>query len=888
VICVQDPAALGRVIDWLALIVERRDLSLAAPADPNGRAITALLDAVSREFADFREVVAGAREAGRRNAEELGTVVRSAGEQGELVRVTAAAAAEAEHGAASTADAADALHDLTQVAARAANEASGRLGAINGELDELLRQLTAGDGPLGEMRESTEGVARFITTLARLSRHAQLLGVNASIEAAHLAEAGSRFGIVAQEVRKLSMSTRESKTDVARIAAELRQSTGHIAAAVIDFKGATTGSALEIGGATDALSRTRQVIDDFEKLVATVADIAGTQSMAVQAISSSIERISHHADQAADASREAARLDVDSLLDRAQTRLDRWKLREYHPSATVAAKPLMGWIAALMNGTDNAGTDSAARTELDSTTEGAPLVAAVQTLLAHVSAEQRDVLTDVIQVAIAAARNGYAWRSISESLRSLRDEIELVRATVGESVGAAHTSADLAAQMQMLVGTIGTQYDSALQLLGGASARILHMTASVQEIDTFVGSMGAAAARADRIMGLIETLSAETDLLSLNAAIEAAHAGDLGLGFSVIAEEIRALARSTNDSTSNVSQLVARIRRLSEDLRTSIGAAAASMNDVEASAAGARSAIGNLGGSFESATERAADVSRTASEQTRALGRVLENINRSGSALDLNAATASDRSRLELAMLGSRAHTIAARRRRGTVIECVRELTETLCMRLEETIVAALGNGRISTNQLFDVGYEPIAGLKIASLARLFDVSRVPQAGFTPTKYATPWDAVIDEAMVDVLSRGWDEANAAGVLPVAIFISDLNGLWYAYPRQKIAAWTNDPAADNLGNRIKRLVEDEYTLRVGRTGLGRQAAELGPRSSYDAFRAAGCQLARTAIRPWAGYVYARDTSAVCNEVAMAVYAGDLRHSTLRVCYDANLV
>ena len=240
-ICVQDPAALGRVIDWLALIVERRDLSLAAPADPNGRAITALLDAVSREFADFREVVAGAREAGRRNAEELGTVVRSAGEQGELVRVTAAAAAEAEHGAASTADAADALHDLTQVAARAANEASGRLGAINGELDELLRQLTAGDGPLGEMRESTEGVARFITTLARLSRHAQLLGVNASIEAAHLAEAGSRFGIVAQEVRKLSMSTRESKTDVARIAAELRQSTGHIAAAVIDFKGATTG-----------------------------------------------------------------------------------------------------------------------------------------------------------------------------------------------------------------------------------------------------------------------------------------------------------------------------------------------------------------------------------------------------------------------------------------------------------------------------------------------------------------------------------------------------------------------------------------------------------------------------------------------------------------------
>ena len=119
-------------------------------------------------------------------------------------------------------------------------------------------------------------------------------------------------------------------------------------------------------------------------------------------------------------------------------------------------------------------------------------------------------------------------------------------------------------------------------------------------------------------------------------------------------------------------------------------------------------------------------------------------------------------------------------------------------------------------------------------------------------------------------------------------MSDLNGLFYAYPRQKIAGWTNDPASDVLGNRIKRLFEDEYALRVGRWGLGAKVAGLGPRTTYEQFRSAGCDLGRSARRPWGGFVYSRDTSLVCNEVVMALYVRDMRHSTLRVCYDPNLI
>lgn len=883
------PASAGSAADqatiaWLASIAERHDLSVPPPADDaNATAILVLLETLSREFADYREVVAGAQDAARRNADHLGQGVRAADEQSALARATGAAAAEAGTGAALMADAAAALQGLAHAAAGASAEAGANLESIDGALGILVARLAEVDAPLAQMHHSTAGIAAFQTTLARLSRRAQLLAVNAQIEASHLAEAGSRFAIVAQEVHKLSTSTRNSRADVAQIVADLSQATDHVALAARESKDATAAVGREIAGAGEALTDSRRGIDEFERMVATIADVAGTQSMALEAIGSAVEQIRQNADEAASASREAARLDLDSLLERARTRVERWILRDGNPPGVPGDGEFERWIACV-----SGGTNAAATAGVDADPELRALVVAVRSLLEGVAADQRGILGDVVQAAVAVSRSGYAWRAISEALAGVSSEIEVVRATIGESANAARTLADVATGMRTLGDTIRNTYDSALVLLAGALTRIPAITGSVHAIDGFVESMGAAAARADQIMGLIDTLSSETDLLSVNAAIEAAHAGDLGLGFGIIAEEIRSLASSTNDSTVNVSKLVASIGAMSGSLQASVGTAAASAEDVGTSAERVRAAITTLGAAFDSALERAADVSSTALDQTRALDRVLEDVNRSGSASEAQATRATDCERLELAMLGSRAHAIAARRPLGTVIERIRAFSEKLSESVETTLEAALTKGLLTPERLFDFTYHPIEGSEIAALARLFDVSRVPESGFTPPKFATPWDALVDEAVLDVLASGWDEAVAADLSPVGIFVSDLNGFFYAYPRQKIAAWTGDAATDNTGSRIKRFFEDEYTLRVVRTGLGPQAAELGARCTYDQFRAAGSELARSAERPWGGFVYARDTKVVCNEVVMALYVRDRRHGSLRVCYDPNLI
>lgn len=93
---------------------------------------------------------------------------------------------------------------------------------------------------------------------------------------------------------------------------------------------------------------------------------------------------------------------------------------------------------------------------------------------------------------------------------------------------------------------------------------------SAEEIQTFVTNgdekitntnnlLGEVSSSLEEIQGLVSVIGAisdQTNILSMNAAIESAHAGDAGKGFAVVAEEIRTLAETTNDSAKKIKQTV--------------------------------------------------------------------------------------------------------------------------------------------------------------------------------------------------------------------------------------------------------------------------------------------------------------------------------------------
>ncbi len=84
--------------------------------------------------------------------------------------------------------------------------------------------------------------------------------------------------------------------------------------------------------------------------------------------------------------------------------------------------------------------------------------------------------------------------------------------------------------------------------------------------DSIIESMQANIEEVDKISVLINGIAEQTNLLALNAAIEAARAGESGRGFSVVAEEIRALSEQTKESSVNINKLVGNVLGNSKNL----------------------------------------------------------------------------------------------------------------------------------------------------------------------------------------------------------------------------------------------------------------------------------------------------------------------------------
>jgi len=108
------------------------------------------------------------------------------------------------------------------------------------------------------------------------------------------------------------------------------------------------------------------------------------------------------------------------------------------------------------------------------------------------------------------------------------------------------------------------------QMVGSSANQFMN---TIEQVENFTEIMNSLVGKSDKISeitGIIEDISAKTNILSLNASIEAARAGQHGRSFAIVADEIRKLAASTNDSAQKISDYIKLIQNDIADANQSV------------------------------------------------------------------------------------------------------------------------------------------------------------------------------------------------------------------------------------------------------------------------------------------------------------------------------
>jgi methyl-accepting chemotaxis protein len=177
----------------------------------------------------------------------------------------------------------------------------------------------------------------------------------------------------------------------------------------------------------------------------------------------------------------------------------------------------------------------------------------------------RNIISNISQTSSQVAAASSQLHSTADRIATGSEEVAAQAGTVataGEEMSA--TSGDIAQNCQRAAE--GAQRASKAASDGAlvverTVAVMGQIAEKVQESAKTVESLGARSDQIGAIIGTIEDIADQTNLLALNAAIEAARAGEQGRGFAVVADEVRALAERTTRATKEIGEMIKAIQR---------------------------------------------------------------------------------------------------------------------------------------------------------------------------------------------------------------------------------------------------------------------------------------------------------------------------------------
>jgi methyl-accepting chemotaxis protein len=248
----------------------------------------------------------------------------------------------------------------------------------------------------------------------------------------------------------------------------------------------------------------------------------------------------------------------------------------------------------------------------------------------HLVSSQRQMMEKIKYSAESLASASHELRATSDTMSRTTDDVVSQAdtvATAGEEMSA--TSSDIASNCISAAENAARASEMAkdgASVVMGTITGMERIAKRVKETAASVDTLGNSSEQIGNIIGTIEDIADQTNLLALNAAIEAARAGEQGRGFAVVADEVRALAERTTRATKEISTMISGIQK---ETRTAVSSMEEGVQEVSRGseeAAKSGEALNVILGQINEVTAQINQIATAAEEQTATTREISNNV----------------------------------------------------------------------------------------------------------------------------------------------------------------------------------------------------------------------------------------------------------------------